>query len=121
MSSHERIDPVIVDRYLVERMNAPINGQDGPASAAAAAAAAAPLAVLATPMATPSRSGSHPAVGSPFDASPRWKHDVEEQLVTVSGRASPRVAAFVSASLPLRHVRVPLFTPHSLFPSCFSP
>ena len=81
LSSHERIGPVIFHRYLVERMNAPINGQDG--------SAAAPLAVLAepmaTPMATPSRSGSHPAVGSPFDASPRWKHDVEEQLVTVSG------------------------------------
>lgn len=79
--------------YLVERMNAPINGEEGPPTAAAAAAqsaantakSTAPATILETPRrdTVASRNAPSGVTSLPVDESPRWKHDIEEQLVTV--------------------------------------
>lgn len=73
-------------------MNAPINGEEGPPTAAAAAAQAANHAAAVTNTApppileTPRRDTNRVTSPLPVDASPRWKHDIEEQLVTVSNQ-----------------------------------
>ena len=65
-------------------MNAPINGEEGPPTAAAAASQAANHAAPPAILETPRRDANRVTSPLPVDASPRWKHDIEEQLVTVS-------------------------------------